>query len=202
MYYPFTALVPLFLGDDVFCVSGTFALEFRSKAAGSSSILEWNILQLSWLWSIFNYEGGRMDAKRTIDDAMRVLKLSHAQRYKHFIKKSVETYIVYTINIGANYIVVNNVAGTSMCCPLWPAAIFAELWIGPSDQGAAGLLKAEIVSIELNALLNHFLPALKQRGLKAGICFDRATDGPVEPVNKVIADIKSEIRAVFSYQFR
>ncbi|MBA8879153.1 DUF2750 domain-containing protein [Phyllobacterium myrsinacearum] len=119
----------------------------------------------------------------------RVFKLSHAQRYKHFIKKSVETYTVYTINVGANSIVVNNVAGTSMCCPLWPAAIFAELWMGPSAQGAA-------------ALFNPFLPALKQRGLKAGICFDRATCGPVEPANKVIADIKSEIQAGFSYQIQ
>lgn len=140
-----------------------------------------------------------MEAKPGIEEAARVLKLSHATRYRYFIKKSVETYKVYTINIGSNYLILNDAAGTSMCCPLWPAAVFAELWLGPLDHSAGVQIKAEIVQMELDAMLKNFLPALKQRGLKVGICFDQASDGRIESVNKVIADIKHEIQAGFSH---
>lgn len=140
-----------------------------------------------------------MVAIPSIEEVTRVLKLSHAMRYRYFIKKSVETYKVYTINLGSNYLILNDPAGTSMCCPVWSAAIFAELWLRPLDQGVGVQIKAEIVEMELDAMLNNFLPTLKQRGLKVGICFDQASDGRTESVNKVIADIKHEIQTGFSY---
>ena len=53
--------------------------------------------------------------------------------------------------------------------------------------------------MELDAVLKDFLPALRQRGLKVGICFDQASDGRIESVHKVIADIRHEIQTGFSY---
>jgi len=103
-----------------------------------------------------------METKQSIEEATRVLKLSHAMRYRYFIKKAVETYKVYTINLGSNYLILNDPAGTSMCCPLWPDAIFAELWLGPLDRGTGLHIKTEIVEMELDAVLKDFLPALRQ----------------------------------------
>ena len=140
-----------------------------------------------------------MESTKSIEEATRVLKLSHAMRYRYIIKKSVETYKVYTINLGSNYLILNDPAGTSMCCPLWPDAIFAELWLGPLDRGTGLHIKTEIVEMELDAVLKDFLPALRQRGLKVGICFDQASDGRIESVHKVIADIRHEIQTGFSY---
>jgi Protein of unknown function (DUF2750) len=83
--------------------------------------------------------------------------------------------------------------------PLWPNAILAELWLGPLDRGTGLQIKTEIVEMELDAVLKNFLPALRQRGLKVGICFDQASDGRIESVHKVIADIRHEIPTGFSY---
>ncbi|MGN8023619.1 DUF2750 domain-containing protein [Phyllobacterium sp. 22229] len=140
-----------------------------------------------------------METKPGIDEATRVLKLSHSARYKYFIRKSVETYTVYTINLGSNYLILNDPAGTSMCCPLWPAAVFAEIWLGPIGQGAGLQIKTEVVQMELDATLKTFLPALKRRGLKVGICLDQASDGRIESVDKFIADIRREIQSGFSH---
>lgn len=140
-----------------------------------------------------------METKPDIDEATRVLKLSHSARYKYFIRKSVETYKVYTIHLGSNYLILNDPAGTSMCCPLWSAAIFAEVWLGPIGQGAGLQIKAEVVQMELAATLKTFLPALKQRGLKVGICFDQASGGRIESVDTVIADIRHGIQSGFSH---
>ena len=46
----------------------------------------------------------------------------------------------------------------------------------------------EVRALPLNHVLAEFLPALEVQNI--GICFDQANNGPIVPVEKVVADLQ------------
>ncbi len=134
-----------------------------------------------------------MPNEPTLEEALRVLKLSNIKRYKYFIERIVETGVVHAIAVGNEYVMLDDDSGKTICCPLWPGVMFAELWAGPEAFAPHQLLGSEVAAFELDVMLNEFLPDLRKQDLEVGICFDRTTDGPVVPVDKVIADIQNEL---------
>lgn len=137
-----------------------------------------------YIVSIDNRAEWQKTSEPDLGEALKVLKYRPVKLYKYFVDTIVRTEMIWLCGIGENWVMLDDERNIPVLCPLWPARVFAMMWMPPMPA----MPDLEVRALPLNHVLAEFLPALEVQNI--GICFDQANNGPIVPVEKVVADLQ------------
>lgn len=138
----------------------------------------------SYIVSIDNRAEWQKADEPDIGEALKVLRYAPTKRYKYFIDTIVRTEMIWLCGVGENWVMLDDEQNVPVLCPLWPARVFAMMWMPPMPA----MPDLQVRALPLDHMLEAFFPALEVQNI--GICFDQANNGPIISLEKVVADLQ------------
>lgn len=122
-------------------------------------------------------------------EVLKVVQYAPMKRYKYFINKVVQTEMLWACGTDDRWAMMDDENRVPFMFPVWPAKLFAYLWLPPQPD----LSEIEVRAIALDFALETLLPSLEVDQI--AVCFDASDKGPVVTVEKLITDLKKALSA-------